>query len=181
MSGKIRIGQQSRGNPYPSYSNFETIPAWSRGAGKWKQLSPFYLKMQENVIFENFWQSHKVWEKVDKQKTVNWTYPAEIHVDLNGEPNSNWFKWHNKLKYHDLPVRRPNGRNIPLYSYWVNNKKLNLIESRKEIYIPYLKQIYRATPVYYELLDKLKKGKNIMIVEPDGPLYESYKNGLEVN
>lgn len=188
--GKICIGQQVKGKSYPFKEGYESIPCWSRGKGKWKLLSPFYLKftssiVSENgtfkqVIFENFYQCHKVWEHVTKQKTKDWIWPAETHIDETGSPNEKWLKWHNKLLFHASPVRRPNGKAIPLYSYWYG-KKLNLIEARKEIYIPYLKQLYRANPVYRELLEKVKSGKNVMLIEPDGPLLESYPEGLEVN
>lgn len=183
--GKIRIAQQARARSYPVFENFEVIPAWSRGAGEWKQLSPFYLKFGDGIIFENFWQSFKVWETVEKQKSKNWTWPSEKHVaekriDEDENPNEKWYKWHEALLHHDKPVRRPNGKAVPLYAYW-EGEKLNTIEGRKQIYIPYLQQLYRAHPVYMKLLEKVKSGKNIMLVEPDGPYLEAYPNGLEVN
>lgn len=178
--GKIRIAQQARGESYPNYENYENIPAWSRGKGEWKQLSPFYLKFSDGEIFENAWQAYKVWEKVDKQNTKNWKWPEEKHVNEDGLPNEKWNKWHESLLKHDLPVRRPNGKAIPLYAFW-DNRKLDVVEARKEIYIPYLKQLYRANPVYLKLLEKVKSGKNIMIIEPDGPFLEAYPNGLEVD
>lgn len=145
-------------------------------------LSHFYLKFAEGAIFENFWQSHKVWDTVSKQKTKNWSWPEEKHVEEDDEknPNKKWEKWHDALLFHDLPVRRPNGKNVPLYSWW-KGEKLNLIESRKKIYIPYLKKLYRANPIYNKLLEKVRAGKNIMLIEPDGPFLEAYPNGLEIN
>ena len=177
--GKIRIAQQAKGKSYPNYKDFENIPCWSRGKGEWKQLSPFYLKFAEGAIFENFYQSFKVWDTVSKQKTKNWIWPEEKHVD-DENPNKNWEKWHKALLYHDLPVRRPNGKNIPLYSWW-QGKKLNVVDARKEIYIPYLKKLYSANPVYKKLLEKVKSGKNVMLIEPDGPFLEAYPDGLEVD
>ena len=178
--GKIRIGQQQRAKAYPNFDNYEIIPAWSRGAGEWKNLSPFYLKFSDGVIFENFWQAQKVWQKVDKQNIKNWKWSEEIHVDGNGNPNEKWFKWHEALLNHNLPVRRPNGRAVPLYAYWKGNK-LDTVEGRRQIYIPYLKELYRANPTYLKLLEKVKSGKNIILVEPDGPLLEAYPDGLEVD
>ena len=178
--GKIRIGQQQRAKSYPSFEKYEIIPAWSRGAGEWKNLSPFYLKSGDGVIFENFWQSQKVWKKVDKQNTKNWKWSEEIHVDKDDNPNEKWVKWHETLLHHELPVRRPNGKAIPLYAYW-DGKKLDTVDARKQIYIPYAKQLYRANPTYLKLLQKVKSGKDIIIVEPDGPLLEAYPNGLEVD
>jgi len=178
--GKIRIGQQQRAKAYPSFEKYEIIPAWSRGAGEWKNLSPFYVKFPDGIIFENFWQSQKVWKKVEKQNTKNWKWPEEIHVDKDDNPNEKWFIWHESLLHHDLPVRRPNGRNIPLYAYW-DGEKLDTVESRKQIYIPYLKELYRSNPTYLKLLEKVKSGKDIILVEPDGPLLEAYPDGLEVD
>ena len=95
--GKIRLGQQQRAKAYPTFEKYEIIPAWSRGAGEWKQLSPFYIKFEDDVIFEDFYQSQKVWRKVEKQKTKNWNWPAETHVDSEDNPNEKWFHWHESL------------------------------------------------------------------------------------
>ena len=178
--GKIRIAQQARARSYPEVKGFENIPCHSRGKGDWKQLSPFYLKFKEGAIFENFFQSFKVFEKVYEQNTKNWTWQAETHVDKDKNPNPAWLKWHNALLHHDLPVRRPNGKHIPLYSYW-NGKKLGVIDSRKEIYIPYLKKLYRDNAIYKKLLGMLKSGVNLMLIEPDGPFIDLYPQGLEVD
>jgi hypothetical protein len=178
--GKIRLAQQRRAKAYPALQGYEVIPAWSRGAGEWKQLSPFYLKFPDNIIFENFWQSFKVWEKVEKQKSPEWNWSEEVHIDAQQNPNALWLKWHNTLIRHDKPVRRPNGKAVPLYAYW-NGQKLNTVDARKQIYIPYMKLLYRTHPVYQKLLQKVKSGKNIILVEPDGPLLEAYPDGLEVN
>ena len=97
-----------------------------------------------------------------------------------GNPNENWCRWHDALQNSSFPVRRPNGRNIPLYAFW-GGKKLDIVKARKEIYIPHLQELYRASPIYQDLLKKVKSGQNVMLVEPDGPLLEEYPNGLEVN
>ena len=178
--GKIRVTQQARARSYPEVKGFENIPCHSRGKGDWKQLSPFYLKFKEGAIFENFWHSFKTFEKVYEQNTKNWTWQAESHVDKDKNPTAAWLKWHNALLHHDLPVRRPNGKHIPLYSYW-NGKKLGIIDSRKEIYIPYLKKLYRDNAVYKKLLKMLKSGMNLMLIEPDGPFIDVYPQGLEVD
>ncbi len=44
-----------------------------------------------------------------------------------------------------------------------------------------MKHLYRAHPVYQKLLQKVKSGKNIILVEPDGPILEAYPNGLDVD
>ncbi len=180
ISPKIRVAQQARARSYPEVKGFENIPCHSRGKGDWKQLSPFYLKFKEGAILENFWQSFKVFEKVYEQNTKNWSWRAETHVDSDKNPTAAWLKWHNALLHHDLPVRRPNGKVIPIYSYW-NNKKLGVVDSRKEIYIPYLKKLYRSNDVYKKLLKMFRNGMNIMLIEPDGPFIDVYPEGLDVN
>jgi len=183
--GVIRIRNVERGVSYPSAKGFKNIPAWSRGASPWKELSPFSIGpiiFNQNVqapIFENFWQSFKVWGRVEKQNTKNWKWPAEIHVDQNGEPNQNWHRWHNALLQHNLPVRRPNGKNVPLYAWW-GTEKLGIIESRKKIYVPFLQYLYRSHPIYQKLLKEVKEGQNIIILEPDGPNHNLYPEGMEV-
>lgn len=185
----IRIRNVARGVSYPSVKNFTNIPAWSRGASPWKQLSPFIIgpvvfeennQVKQATIFENFWQGFKVWKAVDKQKTKNWNWPAETHVDIIDNPNNNWYKWHDSLLKHTLPVRRPNGKKVPLYAWW-KGRKLGVIESRKEIYVPYLQQLYRNHPVYQKLLNEVRTGKNIIILEPDGPRHELYPDGMSVS
>lgn len=189
---EIRIRQCARGVPYPKAQGFTNIPAWSRGAKPWKSLSPFKIgpvkfiedgvdkeSNKEATIFENFWQGMKVWRNVARQNKSNWVWPAESHVDKIDNPNDNWRRWHDALLSHDKPVRRPNGRAIPLYAWW-NGQKLGVVESRKQIYIPYLQELYRKHPTYQRLLDMVKSGTNIIIIEPDGPSAELYPNGMSV-
>lgn len=97
----------------------------------------------------------------------------------DGLPNDKWHKWHESLKNHKYPVRRPNGRAKPLYAWW-NEEKLDVVQARKAIYIPELQKLYRAHPVYQKLLEKVRGGQNIIIVEPDGPNYTKYPNGRDV-
>lgn len=203
--GKIRIGQTQRTLSYPEFPGFEVIPAFSRGKKPWKELSPFFIGP---VVFkypngetgkcgnlESYWQSYKVWDKVDRQSKADWKWPAETHVEKLTKdsfaancgidifnirqdslvPNEKWYLWHDALIKHDKAVRRPNGKKVPLFAWWYDEEKecyekLNTIEARRKIYIPTLKTLYRAHPVYQQLLTKFRKGTNIMLVEPDGPL-----------
>ena len=209
--GKIRIRSFYTGSTLPSVASFENIQAWSGGTEPWKLLSPFVIgpvviegeAIAEN--FENFWQAHKVWEKVDAQSTWQWKWPAEVHVNEKEKlPNEAWHKWHNALLKTRHAVRRPNGRAVPLYAWWPRRRatttttthkpvvsndlnpqgdyvKLGVIEARKQIYIPFLQELYRKHPAYQSLLTKVKSGVNIIILEPDGPPSMFYPNGLEVD
>ena len=90
------------------------------------------------------------------------------------------------MLHHDQPVRRPNGKAIPLFAWWYDKAtnayyKLDTILARKIIYIPYLKHLYRQNPTYQKLLEKFRNGQNILLVEPDGPLLDAYPQGKEFN
>jgi hypothetical protein len=200
--GKIRIrNTPSRGvvgSGYPNVTGWTNIPAWSRGASPWKQLSPFVIgpvNYIENGIqrkcdnFENFWQSHKVWHIIDKQTKPEWRWKSETHINgqfnrntplsLIPEPNDAWYIWHDALLANDKAVRRPNGKIAPLYAWW-QGKKLGIIESRKQIYIPYLQALYRNHPVYQRIYNMVRRGTNIILLEPDGPTFELYPQGMDV-
>lgn len=188
--GKIRVRNVKMRTKYPRVPNYENIPAYSKGKGEWKQLSPFIIgpveytrdgKEKSAKIFENFWQGHKVWEKVDTQNQANWSHSEEYHIDLTtGNPNSKWKKWHNKLLSHDKPVRRPNGRMIPEYAWW-DNERLDIVSARKKIYIPHLQKLYRQNSVYSKLLKMVASGQNVIILEYDGFPMELYPDGLDVD
>jgi len=184
--GRIKIRNVERGVSYPEEENFLNIPAWSRGAKPYDQLSPFKIGPvtfgdKECPTFETFWQAQKVWKKVSTQKSWQWTWKSETHVDEEENPNENWHIWHEALLKNKHAVRRPNGRNIPLYAWW-HGKKLGIVEARKEIYIPYLQTLYRAHPVYKKLYKLVvEEGKNICILEPDGPKHWLFENGAELD
>lgn len=194
---KIIVYQFGRGVPYPKKEGFKNYPIHSKGAKPWKQLSPFLIGPVEFInsegqtdscpIFENFWQGSKVWKAVAKQnqKKPEWVWPAEKHLGKNGEPNNDWWKWHDTLLHHHRAVRRPNGKAIPEYAWWMNEEsgeyeKLNTVEGRKQIYIPILKKLYRAHPVYKKMLKEFRSGQNMILIEPDGPWAVAYPEGREV-
>ena len=114
---------------------------WSRG------LSPFIIEggkvwtgdYAKNV--ENLWQYSKVYA---------------CHVDDNGEPNQEWYKWAKYGWNIKGGVRYPMGRNaIPLYSYW-NKKKYDYLEAKEKLYV---KMYYRSVKVTdaYKRLEELYK------------------------
>lgn len=194
---KIIICQFGRGVAYPKKEGFKNYPIHSRGAMPWKELSPFLIGPVEFInlngekdscpIFENYWQAQKVWKTVAKQnqKKPEWKWPAERHLGKDGNPNDAWYSWRDALCHHEKPVRRPNGRAVPEYAWYMNKKtkeyeKLNTVQSRKAIYIPILKKLYRAHPVYKKMLEEFRKGQNMVLIEPDGPWNVAYPEGREV-
>lgn len=50
---------------------------------------------------------------------------------------------------------------------------LNYIEARKEIYLPLYIDLVKKHPHFEFLLNKVKRGENILIIEVDGPHQES--------
>ncbi len=194
--GKIFLRNVARGVAYPTLENVVTIPAWSRGAGPWNNLSPFKIgpvKFEEDgeekecATFETWWQSFKVWTAVDAQKSWQWTWKNERHVDdafpsaKTATPNKAWYIWHNALLANKVAVRRPNGRAIPLFAWW-KEQRLDVIEARKQLYIPYLQSLYRKNATYQKLLAMvMEEGKSVCIVEPDGPQHWLFPDGVELS
>lgn len=193
----IRFRQPTKrgldGGGYPNVQGYENIPAFSRGPSPYKELSPFNIgpviyeedgQIKQAPIFENFWQGWKVYPDVKRQNQKGkkpWVWPAEIHINSNGNPNQLWKRWHNALLEHKTSVRHPNkGGKSPLYAWW-NNQKLEVVNSRKAIYIPYLQELYRKHPSYKIILNKILNGENIIILEPDGPNLVVYRDGLSLN
>ncbi len=111
---------------------------WSQG------LSPFFCgpcefpggEVARNV--ENAWQFSKVYD---------------VHVDANGDPTNQYFKWRKRGFDDNKPQRYPMGKgSVPLYSYY-EGEKLSYIEARKKIYVP----IYSKAVVQTEAFKTLRK------------------------
>lgn len=154
-----------------------------------EELDPDELIVVEKKVYnlENFWQSAKVYKKTVKQNQKEWSWPAEQHIDKHDqkqEPNAAWYKWHDALLRSKQPIRHPNGTvktgGVPEYAWW-RGEKLGVVESRKQIYIPYIQLLYRDHDVYKQLLKKVRHGENVIIIEPDGPPPEIYQHGILVD
>jgi hypothetical protein len=134
-------------------------------AGDWQQgLSPFFLGpvtlyngyVAKNV--ENAWQFAKVYQN---------------HVDSNGDPTPQYFKWAQNGWNSSYAYRYPMGKGaIPQYSYW-DGQKLSYIEARKKIYIPiYAKAVYN-TSAFQQLKAEYLKNGTITLWDFDGYDYLS--------
>ena len=135
---------------------------WSRG------LSPFIIEggpvwtgdIAKNV--ENLWQYSKVYD---------------CHVDSNGEPNDEWYKWAKKGWDTKVGIRYPMGRNEkPLYSYW-NGKKYKYLDAKEKLYVKMYYRSVRKTDAYkqLELLYKDCLIQNIPLVMRDFDSYNHIK------
>merc|ERR1711991_727631 len=150
IEGILRIGGANvRPRKYGRKQGHENIPVISVGKAPWNQLSPFnlgpVLNDQGEVVsknVENYWNFHKVWEHVgkQKQKKSGWWWPSEQHVKFqNGgkdiEVLPAYWKWQEAGFKSSKAVRRPNGTARQLFSLF-EGEHLNVVEARKRICIP---------------------------------------------
>ena len=167
--GNVYIWKWEDRKAYPSDTECVNLPIWSRGKSPWNKLSPFYLKTESGEIFENVWQSYKVYPKVKAQHQpwCEWRYPEEVHYANDTVDMERWTKWHKAVRTHPRALRRPNGTEKPVFALY-EGERLGIVEARKRIYVPMLQKLYRAHPQYQEAL-KLVQEHNIILIEPDGP------------
>lgn len=123
---------------------------------------------------------------------IIWNHPAETHItfDEAGSPSITvaYWQWRQKGFECKYPVRYPAtyaGRRAAygslkdsfiddsLPQYKGIQGLLSYVEARKQIYLPVYKRLVRQQPKYKKLLDMLRRGKNLLIVEVDGPHQES--------
>lgn len=145
------------------------------------------------ILFENFYQGCKVYDVVYE----NEVYPSRYHMnkpeylwwkfepetpsgdiilqdgEINYEP---YFRWRNSLWECRNPIRYPNTihrRKNTQFALCIdqegNERRLDYIATRKEIYVREYMRLIKKLPEYAKLLDKLRCGKNIMICELDVP------------
>ena len=139
-------------------------PTWSR------QLSPFLLgpvKLYaeiESKNMENAWQYSKV-------------YP--VHVNTQENLTDEYWEWALKGWMKDHADRYPMGKNQkPLYSIW-DNKKLDYIEARKEIYLPLYRDAVKQTPAFNKLKEIYNQNKTVTLFDFDGYDYLSLGKSLK--
>jgi len=146
------------------------------------ELSPYTIKDKNGVIMENWWQFHKIWEKVDSIKQPisqydsrpRWEHPSEVHM-IDGIPTSAYWKWREKGFAHHRWVRYPNGfknHGKTKGSMYDKNIMLDYIEARKRIYFTKYREIAIQTKQFKELKKMYNKGAKIQINEVDGPTFD---------
>lgn len=154
---------------------------------KYYPLSPYILKNEEGHIMENIWQFSKIYKTVPDStqyysrhdKTITWSYPKENHINLNGEVLPAYWTWRQKGMSNKYFVRYPVGFNHRSECQYCildkdSDKKLDYVESRRQIYIPTYCDLAKEESVFFpELKARLANGENLLIIEPDGPHQES--------
>ena len=161
-------------------SNFEVINVltWHSKESRYADLCPYALK-RDGVIFENFWQSTKVFEKVypitvkpnHMSKIIWWKYEREeVHL-INESIQPEYYSWAKSIQKCPNPIRYPNGKQRTKLTKFClfNNERLNYIDSRIRIYAKEYINLIRQMPSYWELVEKLRRGVNLCITEVDVP------------
>lgn len=138
-------------------------------SGDWgKEFSPFYLREKQHIYddlfavnFENLWQYCKVYEE---------------HIDENGNPTEEYWKWAKEGWNTERAVRYPMGKGrVPKYSLF-EGEKLGYIDARKRIYAPlYAREIYQKVEYRY-LKHEFDNGRKIALKDFDG--YDYIKRGM---
>lgn len=158
------------------------------------------------VLFENFYQGCKIYDIVYE----NEVYPSKYQMNNPNylwwkfEPQNPsgdilcknnminydlYFNWRNSLWNCQHPIRYPNKihrRKNTQFAICIdkngNEKRFDYISTRKEIYMKEYIRLIKQLPEYNELLNKLKKGENIMLCEIDVPANGKRGNyGLDCN
>lgn len=188
----LRVGRCTYGangkRTDPSYPGFTNILVLMQSHSRYFPLSPYYLKDSEGRIFENIYQAHKVYEKVPKviqhysrwDKRIIWEHPEEVHI-CNNKLTPEYFQWRSKLMNCENAIRYPVGYHHrrkcvgSILKSGDSFTKLDYVDARKKIYVPLYQQLAREQPIYKSLLERLRKGENLLIIEVDGPHQESLK------
>lgn len=180
------------------------VLSWHKKDTEYYELSPYFLKTDGNesdetwpgIIFENFWQASKVFPEVNTTITkphfssniIWWEHHGrQIHFE-NDQLNDEYFEWRNSIWNCQNPVRYPNSyerRHQCIFSRIMKNGKeyrYNYVQARKKIYAKNYMRLIRTKSSYHKILDMLKDGQKICIVEVDVPhedkkgLYGAYAN-----
>lgn len=185
-----------------SHENYETVNVLKWNNSKWKCFSPYYLKTdgnescsnKGNVLFENFYQSCKIYKTVysnkvypsrfhmNKEKYLWWNFETansegDVLLDETNMINYElYFRWRDSLCSCVNPIRYPNRfeRKGEVEFTLVIDKenietRLDYITARKEIYMKEYIRLVKQLPQYNILLEKLKNNKNVMLCEIDVP------------
>jgi hypothetical protein len=165
------------------------VLSWHGKDTKYYEMSPYHLKTEDGFLFENWYQSRKIYPTVYpivvkpnfRSNIVWWEYDSQENHCVNGVIQPEYFKWCDLICRCPNPIRYPNGysrRGTVLFSLY-NNQLHDYISSRYHIYFLNYSRIIRQLPIYSILLNKIRRGENICITEVDVPAHG--KRGLYSN
>lgn len=178
--GKITVAKYYPGKDTPLTPGFRNILIHTSGKHLGAQLSPYILKNEQGHILENIWQFSKIYEKVDEQKIpisrynpdrIIWQHPAEVHI-FDHEPTNEYWNWRRKGFENWYAVRYPAGfknRHKCICAIDNQGENLDYITARKRIYCYEYSRLAPKTEDFKKLRKLVLSGKNIQILEVDGP------------
>jgi len=183
IGGKaIRGIKGSRNAICENFRNIDVTSGSRAKIGKWsgRDFSPLVgnLKVfddgREFQQFENWWQGNKVYGHMGHVKKRGKKYV------LTDEFEKFQDKWAKQTKgKRVIPETKHNGkRQRPLFAVY-NGNRYGYIDARW-IYTSKYCEAVKQLPVFWELLDQIKSGDNIMLIDHDGPPSVDYPNGLSV-
>lgn len=147
----------SKRNPVPSPVGYRRIDVTSHAKDIFRTCSPFlcgpvrlYGGYTAKCV-ENAYQYAKVYREF---------------IGEDGLPSSAYFEWAQSGWNSSVAVRRPFGYRGPKYSWW-DGEKLDLIESRRKIYIPLYSKAVVKTPGFKELQRLYAAGENLCLIDYD--------------
>ena len=103
--------------------------------------------------FENYWQSGKIIQ------------------DMNREKQLQWWKKQEKGKR-----RYPGSKGIRVLHAVFNGEEYDYVNSRKHVYVPEYYELIKNTNSLKELIEMRNNGQNIVIFDFDGPRKENGDN-----
>lgn len=188
MEGKVRVAKYYPGKPLPTTPGYRNVLIHTSPDGLGGGLSPYVLRNEQGHLLENIWQFSKVYGVVEAQKIplsrkfhptkIIWEHPREIHLDPKTRLlTPEYWAWRKKGMNNPWAVRYPNGyrgRHNCLCSVWVEQnsqevKILDYISARKIIYCGEYARLAPRTSQFQRLLQLLRTGENLQIIEVDGP------------
>lgn len=154
-------------------SEYVNIPAFSRGKGIWKTLSPFFLK--PNPFFEVMPDGEKIKRKVTCIENL-WQ-ATKVEARLSGEaehepPKKEWWTrrdkvWADEKAHRHVLDKKDRTHPTKGRHYW-NGEYLSYEDARKRIYIPFYWAAAQKEDAFKLLVDMRERGVNFQIIGPDG-------------
>lgn len=94
------------------------------------------------------------------------------YADTNGNPTPAYFEWAQNGWSSTVAQRRPFGHRAPLYSFW-DDDKLDLVQSRRRIYIPLYSQAVVKSDGFQELRRLYQAGNRLCLIDYDAYDHEA--------
>ena len=102
----------------PPQTKLVNVLSWHDKDTKYFELSPYFLKTEDGVLFENYWQKMKVYDFV---------YDIEVypHYSFKGNEKYLWWRYKcNNNKGKEMHYNKENDEIMPEYFLWrksINN------------------------------------------------------------